>query len=185
LTRWWRKRSGQVTWMMAALSDPGHLGFGPHGSPGDVDSLDPRSVSGQLWSGPSGLTRRPTLSPYPQLEHTTSVAVLLSPAVPAGESGWKLGAGIRSLGAPRLGALRGTGNTRAPMLCHFACYWLIGLPPGVWCASRRGGARRTVDRPVPGADSYRNRADSGVAPHRSRIRNAKIRKFSEREIAAR
>ena len=28
------------------------------------------------------------------------------------------------------GALRGTGDTRTPMLCHFAGYWLIGLPLG-------------------------------------------------------
>ncbi len=29
------------------------------------------------------------------------------------------------------GALRGAGDTRTPMLCHFAGYWLIGLPLGV------------------------------------------------------
>lgn len=28
------------------------------------------------------------------------------------------------------GALRGTGDTRTPMLCHFAGYWVIGLPLG-------------------------------------------------------
>ena len=28
------------------------------------------------------------------------------------------------------GALRGTGDTRTPMLCHFSAYWLIGLPLG-------------------------------------------------------
>jgi multidrug resistance protein, MATE family len=28
------------------------------------------------------------------------------------------------------GALRGAGDTRTPMLCHFAGYWLIGLPAG-------------------------------------------------------
>jgi len=28
------------------------------------------------------------------------------------------------------GALRGTGDTRTPMLCHFTGYWLIGLPLG-------------------------------------------------------
>ncbi len=36
------------------------------------------------------------------------------------------------------GALRGAGNTRAPMLCHFAGYWLIGLPLGVWLCFARG-----------------------------------------------
>jgi multidrug resistance protein, MATE family len=39
------------------------------------------------------------------------------------------------------GALRGTGDTATPMLCHFAGYWLIGLPLGVWlCFSRGWGA---------------------------------------------
>ena len=28
------------------------------------------------------------------------------------------------------GALRGAGDTRTPMICHFAGYWLIGLPAG-------------------------------------------------------
>jgi MATE family multidrug resistance protein len=28
------------------------------------------------------------------------------------------------------GALRGAGNTHTPMFCHFAGYWLIGLPAG-------------------------------------------------------
>ncbi len=28
------------------------------------------------------------------------------------------------------GSLRGTGDTRTPMLCHFSAYWLMGLPLG-------------------------------------------------------
>jgi MATE family multidrug resistance protein len=28
------------------------------------------------------------------------------------------------------GALRGTGDTRTPMICHLVGYWLIGLPLG-------------------------------------------------------
>ena len=28
------------------------------------------------------------------------------------------------------GALRGTGDTRTPMICHVLCYWLLGLPLG-------------------------------------------------------
>jgi len=28
------------------------------------------------------------------------------------------------------GALRGAGDTRTPMLCHFVGYWVIGLPFG-------------------------------------------------------
>jgi MATE family multidrug resistance protein len=35
------------------------------------------------------------------------------------------------------GALRGTGDTRTPMLCHFSAYWLIGLPLGAWLCFRR------------------------------------------------
>jgi MATE family multidrug resistance protein len=39
------------------------------------------------------------------------------------------------------GALRGVGDTRTPMLCHFAGYWLIGLPIGaVLCFTRGWGA---------------------------------------------
>ena len=39
------------------------------------------------------------------------------------------------------GALRGTGDTRTPMVCHFTAYWLIGLPLGAWlCFSRHWGA---------------------------------------------
>ncbi len=30
------------------------------------------------------------------------------------------------------GALRGAGDTRTPMLCHFTGYWVIGLPLGWW-----------------------------------------------------
>lgn len=35
------------------------------------------------------------------------------------------------------GALRGTGDTRTPMLCHFSAYWFIGLPLGTWLCFRR------------------------------------------------
>jgi MATE family multidrug resistance protein len=30
------------------------------------------------------------------------------------------------------GALRGAGDTRTPMLCHFAGYWIVGLPLGAY-----------------------------------------------------
>ncbi|HKN75392.1 MAG TPA: MATE family efflux transporter [Candidatus Acidoferrum sp.] len=36
------------------------------------------------------------------------------------------------------GALRGLGDTRTPMLCHFTAYWIIGLPLGTWLCFRRG-----------------------------------------------
>lgn len=36
------------------------------------------------------------------------------------------------------GALRGAGDTRTPMLCHFGGYWLVGLPLGAALCFRRG-----------------------------------------------
>jgi multidrug resistance protein, MATE family len=36
------------------------------------------------------------------------------------------------------GALRGAGDTRTPMICHFLAYWVIGLPFGAWLCFRRG-----------------------------------------------
>jgi len=39
------------------------------------------------------------------------------------------------------GALRGAGDTRTPMLCHFSAYWLMGLPLGTYlCFHRHWGA---------------------------------------------
>jgi len=36
------------------------------------------------------------------------------------------------------GALRGLGDTRTPMLCHFTAYWIIGLPLGSWLCFHLG-----------------------------------------------
>lgn len=36
------------------------------------------------------------------------------------------------------GALRGAGDTKTPMVCHFTAYWLLGLPLGAWLCFRRG-----------------------------------------------
>jgi MATE family multidrug resistance protein len=35
------------------------------------------------------------------------------------------------------GALRGAGDTRTPMFCHFAGYWLLGFPLGIWLGFAR------------------------------------------------
>ena len=47
------------------------------------------------------------------------------------------------------GALRGAGDTRAPMLANFVAYWLIGLPAGLspvfqTGVGRVGGLDRTM-----------------------------------------
>jgi MATE family multidrug resistance protein len=36
------------------------------------------------------------------------------------------------------GALRGTGNTRTPMLCNLVFYWFVGMPLGMWLCFRAG-----------------------------------------------
>jgi MATE family multidrug resistance protein len=36
------------------------------------------------------------------------------------------------------GALRGTGDTRTPMICHVVMYWGIGLPVGYFLCFREG-----------------------------------------------
>src|SRR5258708_16976002 len=36
------------------------------------------------------------------------------------------------------GALRGAGDTRTPMFCHFTAYWIIGLPLGACLCFHRG-----------------------------------------------
>jgi MATE family multidrug resistance protein len=36
------------------------------------------------------------------------------------------------------GALRGTGDTRTPMITNLVGYWLLGLPLGWWLCFRRG-----------------------------------------------
>ena len=41
-----------------------------------------------------------------------------------------------------LGALRGAGDTRSGLVTHLCCYWLLGLPLGVYlCFTRKMGAR--------------------------------------------
>jgi multidrug resistance protein, MATE family len=55
-------------------------------------------------------------------------------ALLAAGAAFQLFDGIQSVAT---GALRGAGDTRTPMLCHFTAYWLIGLPLGAWLCFRR------------------------------------------------
>jgi MATE family multidrug resistance protein len=46
-----------------------------------------------------------------------------------------------SLQTVSTGALRGIGDTRTPMICHFITYWIFGLPAGWYlCFARHWGA---------------------------------------------
>ena len=56
-------------------------------------------------------------------------------ALLAAGAAFQLFDGIQSVAT---GALRGAGDTRTPMLCHFTAYWVIGLPLGAWLCFRRG-----------------------------------------------
>jgi multidrug resistance protein, MATE family len=56
-------------------------------------------------------------------------------ALLAAGAAFQLFDGIQSVAT---GALRGAGDTRTPMLCHFTAYWIIGLPLGAWLCFTRG-----------------------------------------------
>jgi MATE family multidrug resistance protein len=59
-----------------------------------------------------------------------STAILL-----AAGAAFQLFDGIQTVAT---GALRGAGDTRTPLLCHFTAYWVIGLPLGAWLCFQRG-----------------------------------------------
>ncbi len=66
-----------------------------------------------------------------------SIVIKSSIALLAVGAAFQLFDGIQTVAT---GALRGTGDTRTPMLCHFSAYWLIGLPLGVYlCFHRHWG----------------------------------------------
>jgi MATE family multidrug resistance protein len=68
--------------------------------------------------------------------YTTDVNVIRNTAaLLAAGAAFQLFDGIQSVAT---GALRGAGDTRTPMLCHFTAYWIIGLPLGAWLCFRRG-----------------------------------------------
>lgn len=68
--------------------------------------------------------------------YTTDESVIRNTAaLLAAGAAFQLFDGIQSVAT---GALRGAGDTRTPMLCHFTAYWIIGLPLGAWLCFRRG-----------------------------------------------
>jgi len=68
--------------------------------------------------------------------YTTEETVIRNAtALLAAGAAFQLFDGIQSVAT---GALRGAGDTRTPMLCHFTAYWVIGLPLGAWLCFRRG-----------------------------------------------
>jgi MATE family multidrug resistance protein len=68
--------------------------------------------------------------------YTSDEAVVRSTALLlAAGAAFQLFDGIQTVAT---GALRGAGDTRTPMLCHFTAYWIIGLPLGAWLCFRRG-----------------------------------------------
>jgi MATE family multidrug resistance protein len=68
--------------------------------------------------------------------YTPDVAVIRNTVILlAAGAAFQLFDGIQTVAT---GALRGAGDTRTPMLCHFTAYWVIGLPLGSWLCFRRG-----------------------------------------------
>jgi MATE family multidrug resistance protein len=63
------------------------------------------------------------------------VVIRNTAALLAAGAAFQLFDGIQSVAT---GALRGAGDTRTPMLCHFTAYWVIGLPLGAWLCFKRG-----------------------------------------------
>lgn len=70
--------------------------------------------------------------------YTTDEVVIRSTiALLAVGAAFQLFDGIQSVAT---GALRGTGDTRTPMLCHFSGYWCFGLPLGIYlCFAKHWG----------------------------------------------
>ena len=66
---------------------------------------------------------------------TDEIVIRSTAALLAAGAAFQLFDGIQSVAT---GALRGAGDTRTPMLCHFTAYWIIGLPLGSWLCFRRG-----------------------------------------------
>jgi MATE family multidrug resistance protein len=68
--------------------------------------------------------------------YTPDVAIIKSTvSLLAAGAAFQLFDGIQTVAT---GALRGLGDTRTPMLCHFMAYWVIGLPLGAWLCFHLG-----------------------------------------------
>jgi MATE family multidrug resistance protein len=67
-------------------------------------------------------------TPDPAIIHSTIILL-------AAGAAFQLFDGIQTVAT---GALRGLGDTRTPMFCHFTAYWIVGLPLGAWLCFRRG-----------------------------------------------
>jgi MATE family multidrug resistance protein len=66
---------------------------------------------------------------------TDEIIIRSTGALLAAGAAFQLFDGIQSVAT---GALRGAGDTRTPMLCHFTAYWIIGLPLGYWLCFHLG-----------------------------------------------
>src|SRR6185312_11370637 len=64
------------------------------------------------------------------------------------------------------GALRGAGNTVAPFLTHFGCYWIVGLPLGILFAFRAhlGAPASGSASSSPWSEPPSSCSPSGAAP---------------------
>src|SRR3989442_6929702 len=101
-----------------------------------------------------------------------SAIVLIGTPVPASARTAYLGSlevkkarEVSGLQAVATGALRGTGDTRAPMLSHLVGYWMVGLPLRYFlCYRIRWGAIRTLGRTVCRADPHRRAWHREVRP---------------------
>src|SRR3981189_412399 len=83
-------------------------------------------ASGALLLFPRWIARMYT--PDESVIHST--ILLLAPG-----AAFQLFDGIQTVAT---GALRGAGETRTAMFCHFTAYWIIGLPLGAWLCFHRG-----------------------------------------------
>ncbi len=83
-----------------------------------------------LWLAPSYIAR--IYTPDPVVIHAASTLLFVA-------AFFQLFDGLQAVAT---GGLRGAGDTRTPLLCHFIYYWVVGLPLGAFLCFREGwGAR--------------------------------------------